>query len=442
MLTVERRKTILTLTWPIIGAMLSQNIVSLVDTAMVGHLDDPAPALAATGIGGFLSFMSSAFITGLAVGVQTIAARRLGEGKTGEMALPLNGGLLLAVVLGLPLSAVLYGFAGSIFGLVQSDPAVVALGTPYYQMRLLGIVALGCTFAFRGYWNGTNYSRFYLQMLLIMHASNVLLNWVLIYGNLGAPKLGVMGAGLATTLSFYIGTVVCGVMAWQHARPAGFLRALPTGDALKTMLRLAVPSGIQSFFFAFGKVLMLMLIGRIGTQELAAFNVLINLLLVGVLPALGFGLAAASLVGQALGRRDVEDAQAWGYDVMKLAAGVVTLLMLPIFLLPDLILSGFIDDNATQQAALLPLYLAVLTVPVDTVGLVLMNGLLGAGASRLVMGGSVGFQWALALPVLWLVQRAGMGLAWVWVVQLCYGAVQSAVFGWLWQRKGWVNHQV
>jgi putative MATE family efflux protein len=442
MLTPERRKTILTLAWPIIGAMLSQNVVNLVDTAMVGHLDDPTPALAATGTGGFLSFMSSAFITGLAAGVQAIAARRMGEGKTGEMALPLNGGLLLAVVMAVPLSAALYGLAGPIFGLVQSDPEVVALGAPYYQMRLLGMVALGCNFAFRGYWNGTNYSRFYLQTLLIMHATNVLLNWVLIYGNLGAPKLGVTGAGLATTLSFYIGTAMYSFMAWRHARPAGFMRALPTREALGTMLRLAVPSGIQNFFFAFGMVVMLKLIGKIGTQELAASNVLINLLLVGVLPALGFGLAAASLVGQALGRRDVADAQAWGYDVMKLTVGVVALLVLPTFLVPDLILSGFIDDRATREVALRPLYLAALTVPIDAVGVVLMHALLGAGASRLVMGVSVGFQWALALPAIWLVQRAGLGLTWVWVVQLCYRAMQSGVFGWLWRRSGWASVKV
>jgi MATE family multidrug resistance protein len=442
MLSPERRKTILTLAWPIIGAMLSQNIVNLVDTAMVGHLDNPTPALAATGTGGFLSFMSAAFITGLAAGVQAIAARRMGEGKVDEMALPLNGGLLLAVVLGVPIASLLYGFAPEIFGMVQSDPEVVALGAPYYQMRLLGMVALGCNFAFRGYWNGTNYSRFYMQTLLIMHACNVFLNWVLIYGNLGAPELGVMGAGLATTLSFYIGTAMYMFMGWKHAKSAGFLRALPTLDAIKTMLRLAVPSGIQNFFFAFGMVVMLKLIGKIGTLELAASNVLINLLLVGILPAMGFGLASASLVGQALGRKDIDAAQAWGYDVAKLTIVIVGLMVLPAFVIPDLMLSGFISDPETREVALVPLYIAALTVPIDALGVVLMNALLGAGASRVVMGVSVAFQWVLALPAIWLVQRLGGGLVWVWVVQICYRGMQSGIFAWIWKRKGWASIKV
>ncbi len=442
MLTTERRQTILTLAWPIIGAMLSQNIVNLVDTAMVGNLANPNPALAATGMGGFLSFMSSAFITGLAAGVQAMSARRLGEGRVGEMALPLNGGLVLAVALGVPLAVGLYFCAPWVFGLMHDDPEVLAQGVPYYRMRLLGMVALGCNFAFRGYWNGTNYSRFYMRTLFVMHGCNIFLNWVLIYGNLGAPQMGVEGAGLATTLSFYVGTAIYTYMAWQHSRGAGFLQKLPSAETMRTMLRLAIPSGIQNFTFAFGMVVLLGLIGLIGTREVAAANVLINLLLVGILPAMGFGLTAASLVGQSLGRKDVEEATAWGYDVTKIALVVVCVMVLPALVIPDLLLSGFISDPDTRAIALVPLYIAALSVPIDSLGMVLMQGLLGAGASRTVMLMSIGFQWGLGLPAIWLVQKLGGDLTDVWLVQLGYRALQSATFFYIWRAKRWSTIKV
>lgn len=97
----DRRRTILTLALPIIGGMTSQNIMNLVDTAMVGSLG--ANALAAVGIAGFANFMCFSIILGLSTAVQATAARRKGEGNEAIMAGPLNGGLLLAVAIGLPL---------------------------------------------------------------------------------------------------------------------------------------------------------------------------------------------------------------------------------------------------------------------------------------------------------------------------------------------------
>jgi Na+-driven multidrug efflux pump len=88
---------------------------------------------------------------------------------------------------------------------------------------------------------------------------------------------------------------------------------------MASMLRISIPAGMQSFFFATGMTAFFWIIGRIGTAELAASNVLVQLLLVAILPGIGFGLAAASLVGQALGRGNREDAATWGWDVTRLA---------------------------------------------------------------------------------------------------------------------------
>ena len=119
-LNVARRRRILGLALPIIGGMASQNVLNLVDTAMVGVLG--ASALAAVGLGSFANFMASAFITGLSAGVQAMASRRLGEGRESESAVPLNGGLLLAGGLALPLSAVLILNADTLFSFLEMAP--------------------------------------------------------------------------------------------------------------------------------------------------------------------------------------------------------------------------------------------------------------------------------------------------------------------------------
>ncbi|MDH3924717.1 MAG: MATE family efflux transporter, partial [Xanthomonadales bacterium] len=97
----DRRGMIWGIALPIMGGMMSQNVLNLVDIGMVGRLGDSA--LAATGIGGFTNYLAISFIIGLSAGVQALAARRVGEGRDSETAIPLNGGLLLALMIGLPL---------------------------------------------------------------------------------------------------------------------------------------------------------------------------------------------------------------------------------------------------------------------------------------------------------------------------------------------------
>jgi Na+-driven multidrug efflux pump len=181
----------------------------------------------------------------------------------------------------------------------------------------------------------------------------------------------------------------------------------------------------------------------VGTAELAASNVLLNLLLVALLPSIGFGLASASLVGQALGRGDSEDARRWAWDVARLASACVGALSLLAFVFPDPLLSVFLHDQDTLALARWPLRLIALGMPIDTVGLVLMNSLMGAGDTRSVLIVSVGLQWLLLLPAVWVVgPLLGLGLLAIWAVQLAYRGLQTGVFVAIWRHGAWARLKV
>ena len=282
---VSRRQQLLAIALPIIGGMLSQNILNLVDIAMVGRLGDAA--LAATGVGSFFNFLSMAVVLGLATGVQATAARRIGQQRDAEAALPLNGGLFLAMLIGVPLSIVLIELTPLIFGVLSDDPEVVEQGIPYLQVRLVAMAAVGMNFAFRGYWSAVHLTRLYFQTIICMHVVNIFLNWVLIFGNLGAPALGVQGAGLATTISIFLGLLLHTTYGLRYARTAGFLRGLPSRQELWRQIQISIPSSVQQLFFAGGMVTLVWILGQIGTAEVAAANVLLTLGLVLMLPALG-----------------------------------------------------------------------------------------------------------------------------------------------------------
>ena len=431
-----RRQRILGLALPIIGGMVSQNLLNIVDTAMVGFLGDSA--LAAVGLSGFVVFMCQALILGISTGVQSTAARKKGEGRIDRAAAILNTALLLVLIVAPIFSVVLIQVAPTLFPYLNSDAAVIEHGVPYLEWRLGAIVFVGINFAFRGYWNALDMSRIYMTTLIMMHACNIVLNYILIFGKFGAPAYGVTGAGMASAISMAIGSAIYIFLGCKHAAKDGFLKCLATRHETVSLIRISLPAGLQQLFFAAGMVGMFWIIGQIGTPELAAANVLITVLLFAILPGLALGLACATLVGQALGRKEPEDAYQWAWDVAKVSVVLLTVLGIPMWLLPDLVSSIFIHDPDTRELARWPMRLLGLTMPIEAMGFTFMHGLLGAGDARRVMMISVGSQWLLFLPLAYLFGPVlGFGLFTIWLLQGGSRTLSAFLFVTMWRRRQW-----
>ncbi|MDP6525903.1 MAG: MATE family efflux transporter [Kiritimatiellia bacterium] len=436
-----RLRKVLSISLPIMAGMTSQNILNLVDTVMVGRLG--AVSLSAVGIGGVAGFLAISLFLGLSPGVQAIAARRKGEGKDSETAFSLNAGILLAVLAGVPFAFILYRMAPSFLPFLNGDERVVAEGIPYLQMRILGVVGIGINFSFRGYWNGINKAKCYMMTLALMNAINVLFNYMFIFGNWGMPRMGAAGAGLASTLATYCGSVLYFYLGARMARPNGFMHSFPSPSNMVALLRLSLPSGTQQFFYAGGMTALFTIIGKVGTYELAASNVIVNLMLVGILPGIGFGMAATSLVGQALGRKDPDDAYKWGWDVTKVGFITLALIGLPLVLQPYWLLRAFTPDVNVIAVGMTPLRIAGAIMGVQAVSLVMLHALMGAGDNKRVMLISIACQWGVLLPGAYVVGPVcGHGLTAIWFVQIAYRAVLASLFATFWIKGAWRKIEV
>ncbi len=436
MLNKQRSKEILVLTLPVLGGMMSQNLLNLVDMYMVGRLG-PA-AVAAVGITSYTNWLLAAAFLGLSAGVQALVARRVGEGNTNIAAHPLNGSLLMIAMTAIPLAVILILCAPWIVSFLTDDPAVAKEGVPYLQARIAGIAAMGMNFSFRAYWSAVKLTRFYFMTLVVMHTINIGINYVLIFGHFGLPALGTFGAGLGTTISLYLGTLMYALYASRYTKQYGFLSHLPARQDMMTILRVSVPASLQQVFFALGYTMLFWIVGRVGTGELAVANVLINVSLVAVLPCIAYGISAATLVGQALGRKDAADAHAWGWDVAKLASITAFILAVPMTIFAPDIIHAYITDPAIADIGIAPLRLVAVGLAFDALGLVMLNAMQGAGATRITMFVTLGFQWLIFLPLAyWLGPVAGMGLFAIWIAQFAYRIVQFAVFIYLWQKRDW-----
>ncbi len=441
MVSRERSSQIFQIALPIIGGMMSQNILNLVDAAMVGRLGKTE--LAAVGLASFINFVAAAIFMGFSSGVQATVARRIGEGRDSIAANPLNGALLLIFLASIPTTYLLINYSTEIMTLLNDDPQVILQGSLYLDARLIGIMAIGMNFSFRGYLSAIKMTKFYFKTIVTMHIINIFLNYVLIFGHWGFPKLGAEGAGLGTTISMFGGTLMYLWLTIKHTKQYGFGVHLPHFETVKQLIKISLPSSLQQLFFALGFTFLFWIVGKIGTDELAAAHVLTTLTLVAILPSIAFGMSAGTLVGQALGRGETDDAYLWGWDTSKIAALSISLISAPMILIPETLLSIFFHQADAIELARVPLQLVGIAIIIDAYNLVLMSALQGAGATKITMIVSIICQWIIFLPLAWLVGPImGLGLTGIWFTQGFYRLFQLFWFISLWRKKNWANIKV
>ncbi|MCU1245537.1 MAG: hypothetical protein JWN02_1447, partial [Acidobacteria bacterium] len=399
MLTRDRIKTISKLAVPFAIAISSEFVLALIDLAMVGTLGNSA--VAAVGVSVFCHTLVISLVIGVAPAVQGIVARRRGEGSTEPIALPLNAGIIVALLLGIPLTILCYLFAPTLFSLVSSDPKVTAAGVPFLRILYLGIVGVGLSSAFRGFWAGIEKPKVVMSIVFLMSGLNILLNYTLIFGHFGAPALGVRGAAIGTVVSRYIGILAYATLAFIHARKQGFLTAKPQFSLLTRILKIGVPNSMQEFLFSAGYLVFFWMVGRVGTAELAAANVLTRLMMILVLADMALGVASATLVSRTVGEGDVVGAAKWGWDVGKLGVIVGTLLGLPLLLFPHQCLSFFLRDPHTLSIAILPLQIMAVTAGAGSLIYIFGYTLYSVGDGNRVVLVSFSTQWLFFLPLVY-----------------------------------------
>ena len=436
----NRLQRVLTIGTPIIAGMLSQSLLNLVDAAMVGNLGPEA--LAGVGIGSYSAFLTVSLVMGLSAAVQTLVARHMGAKQKDQAGKPLMAGLVLGTIISIPLTIIFLLISPWLLGLFNSNPEVLAIAQPYFEWRTFAVIAVAFNFCFRGYWAGIGETKSYLKVLLWMHIANVILSYLLIFGlpALNIPAFGAAGSGMGTCLALFLGTSIYLILTLKKAKHFGFSLTLPSIETLQRLARLAIPNSLQQGFFSLGVSVLFMIIGMIGSNEQAIGHILINLALLLILPCVGLGIAATSLVSHSLGAGNTEDAYRWGWDVVRIATFLILLLGLPIALFAEAILHIFTQDESLIALGTVPLRITGISIVFEVTALVLIQALLGAGASKKVLMINFIMQWCLLIPLAYLIGPVlGYGLLGIWCIQSLQRISSSVIYAALWKKRNWLS---
>jgi MATE family multidrug resistance protein len=442
-MTIERKmiREIVTLAYPVIIGMISHTVLNLVDTAMVGRLGDVA--LGSVGIGSFFVLVTVLIFGSFHIGMQAITARRLGEKRPEEFERILLNGSLLALAVGVAVSAAGYVLSSRIFSLLSDDPEIVRVGTGYLAIRSLSIFSLVMIFTLRGFVYGLARVRIDMIVSILINLLNIVLNYFLIFGHWIFPRLEVRGAAIASAVSTIIGLAV--YIGFVYFRVH---RHLPGGGPILSrslmwqITRISAPRALQSVSI-FGFLVFLRFVGEIGVAELAISNIIFKVFNIAFMVGMSVGAASATLVGRSLGEGDERLAERYGWHSVGLGSLVMGLIGALFIFFPREIMGIFTSSADTIELGVVPFRLLGAFQFVDGVGIVLSRILQGTGNTFYVMIAEMFTVCIIFIPFTFAAVRlleGGLELTW-WGLYLYVTVFAAAMFV-KFLRGGWKHVRI
>jgi MATE family multidrug resistance protein len=296
-----------------------------------------------------------------------------------------------------------------VYALVQlldfwgSDPKVVALTVPYVEKVTWSLLPLLLYATFRRYLQAMGLVQPVMFALITANIVNAIVNWLLIFGNWGAPALGVVGAGWATFISrsYMAGGLLLFILYNNARHRTGLFRVPFTFDALrmKELLKLGFPAAAQLTLELGVFAAATALAGKLDSVSLAAHQIALTAASITFMVPLGVSSAGAVRVGQALGRGEPRAAGHAGWMALVLGAGFMMLSALCFVFFPDYILRTFTSEEAVLTAGVSLLFVAAFFQLFDGIQVVATGILRGAGDTRTPMLSNLVGHWFLGLPV-------------------------------------------
>ena len=412
-------------------------MMGVVDTIMVGRVSPEA--IGGVSIGSVLHFTVAVFGMGMLLGLDTLVSQAFGGRQLNECHAWLLHGVFLSFGLLVPLTLFLLLFFPllPVWGI---HPAVLPETIPYFRALIWGLLPLLLVSSFRHYLQAMNQVKPILFATISANLVNAFGNWVLIFGNLGAPALGAEGAGWSTTLArVYMMAVLLVAILWHESRKHTGLWQTPLRLELARIRRLVAlgsPAAMQTMLEVGVFAIATALAGQLIPAALAAHQIAMQVASLTFMVPLGMASAGAVRVGQALGRHDPEGAERSGWMALALGAGFMGLAGLGLVFMRHVIMRIFTVDAAVISLGASLLSLAAVFQLFDGIQVVATGILRGTGDTRTPMVCNFIGHWLIGLPVSYVFCfQMGWGVFGLWIGLSLGLILVGAVLLWVWSRR-------
>ncbi len=419
---------ILRIAFPLIVANAAHMGMGVTDTIMAGHFG--TVDLAAIAIGTSLWVLGHLFVYGLLAATSPLMSHRYGSRDYLGIGSVFRQSIWLAIIAAFPLWFVTRA-SGLLMPAIGIEPEIIAVTQPYLNAVSWGMMGNCLLLAMRFLGEGVDYTRPVMVAQVSGLLLNIVCNTIFMYGKLGFPAMGAVGAGVSTAIVmwFVAACLFLYTLLHRHYRPFDLFKGFewPRWHILWEILRLGMPISLMWLMEVGMFSTAALLMGKLGASATAAHQVAINYAALMFMIPLGFSRAGAVRVGQSLGAGDVATARLSGYLTMGMSALVMSLSAIFMLLLPEVIIGIYTKEEEVISVALELIFMAALFQVFDGIQVSANGALQGMKDTTVPMFITLVVYWMVGLPVSYVFGFTnGLGAKGIWA-GLVAGLVLAAL---------------
>jgi len=422
---------------------VAQNVINVTDTAFLGRLGDVA--LGGGAIGGLFYLAIIMIGWGVGIGSQIIVARRYGEGDYKKIGPIIEHTQYLLFLIAILLVVLFECFGKTILFHIVKSENVFNASYSFLRYRIWGLFFAFIYFAYRAFYVGIGKTKVITYTTLIMVLVNVLFGYSLIFGHFGFPRMGISGAGLASVIAEFSGTlafVVYTIMNKNIKRYNLFQYARFDSDLMSRLFNVSLPLMLQNFFSFSIWFVFFLIIEKMGEMELAISNIIRSIYVVLLIPIMGFSTAANTLVSFIIGQGRSKEVLSLTWRIALISGGFSAILSLICSLFPRLILQIYTIDQNIIVSALPIMHIITVASIILAMASAIFNGVSGTGKTNISLFLEVGILLVYVIAAFAFAIVFKQSLTWVWTVEIIYGVLLALISFIYLKSNHWVGKSI
>lgn len=442
-MTMYSNKEIWRVTYPILLGLLAQNIINVTDTAFLGHVGEVA--LGAAAMGGLLYICVYTVVFGFSIGSQILIARRNGEGNYRDVGPVMMQGSMFSFIMAAVLAVVMYIFAGPLIRMLITSDTIYEATYQFFTWRIWGFLFAFLNVMFRAFYIGITNTKVLTLSSVVMALVNVVLDYGLVFGELGLPQMGVRGAALASVIAeasslvFFLIYTYCKV----DLRKYGFRRSFRIDFGMVgRILQISSFTMVQYFLAMAIWFVFFMALERLGQRELAIANIVRSVYIVLLIPVQALATTANTLVSNLIGAGGTDKVIALLHRISGISFLIMVVCVALTVIFPDPILSIYTSDSGLVAESIPALYVVCASMLLASLANIYFNGISGTGNTQAALGVEVGVQvfYALYVIVVGMVLRQPVEIC--FTTEIIY-YVLMLIFSLIYLKKAkWQNKKI
>jgi MATE family, multidrug efflux pump len=372
--------------FPVMIGSIAITVLNVTDTAFLGRVGEVE--LGASAIGGVFYFVLVMVGVAIGIGTQILIARRAGEKKHAEIGEIFDHSFLIFLSLSVFLFLILKFAAPALLPLILSDSRVVGASIQFLEYRSYGIFFILLATVYRSFYVGIAQPRIYGYYSFLMAGVNLLLGYLLIFGNFGFPQMGIAGAGLASSISEGIGLIY--LVVYTLLKPdikefRLFRFKNLKGSLISQNLELSAPLVVQNILSMGAWFIFFVFIEKMGERPLAVSNITRGVYMINMTPIWGFMMAANSMVSNIIGQNRKQDVMLLIHRIILLSLAVTAGMIAINLLFPYELLGLFTADRSVMEDSYYLLRIVNSAMLFFAFAIVCISAVSGTGATRMAL---------------------------------------------------------